>query len=112
MKEKLIKATKTIAIVILLLIIAFIVSLGVKALDNSKIDFDEQLNGKVFISGESYIKINENSIIMDRTSYDIQSIDNDIIIVNLNENEMFIIKIIDESTIFCELGRRYYHEQD
>ena len=111
MKEKLIKATKAIAIVILLLSIVFIIALGVKALDNSKIDIAE-LKDRVFISGESYLKINENSVIIDRTSYDIKSIDNAIMVVHREEDKPFLIKIINESTIFCELERRYYYAKD
>lgn len=110
MKEKLIKTIKILGVFILLLSIAFIIFIGVKALDNSKIDIAE-LKDRVFISSDSSLKINENSVIIDWTSYDIKSVDNDIIIVNLDEDETFLIKIIDESTIFCELGRRYYYER-
>ncbi len=111
MKEKLIKATKIIAISLLLLIIALVMSLAGKALDNSDINFEE-IQGKTFISRDSFLVVTDNSVIIDRTSYEIKSVENDIIIVNLNESELFILKIIDNSTIFSELGRLYYYEED
>ena len=108
MKEKLIKATKIIAIS---LILALVISLAVKALDNSDIIFEE-IQGKTFISRDSSLVVTDNSVIIDRTSYEIKSVENDIIIVNMNESETFILKIIDKATIFCELGRLYYYEED
>ncbi|MCX4366492.1 MAG: hypothetical protein OSJ67_00630 [Clostridia bacterium] len=112
MREKVLKTLKIIVTVILIVAMIFIIFLAIKALNNSKIDFDE-IDGKIFVSSSGeYIRITAKSVIINRTNYEIESIDNDIIVVHREEDKPFLIKIINESTIFCELERRYYYEKD
>ncbi len=113
MREKVLKTLKIIVTVILIVAMIFITFLAIKALNNAKIDFDK-ISGKIFVSNssESYITITADSVIIEQTSYEIESIDNDMIVVHREEDKPFLIKIINESTIFCELERRYYYEKD